>query len=79
VERPRRVDVGLLSEMEIQPFIFGKQNGITALIVPSKQGLAAAVGDRLLSVLRPLGSGNGGVEWRVGPHAVLMPYFFASA
>jgi hypothetical protein len=35
--------VSLGSELEIQTSVFDKKNGITALMVPSKQGLAAAI------------------------------------
>jgi len=43
VQRPRHMGVSLSSELEIQMSILGKKNGITAPIVPSKQGLAAAI------------------------------------
>jgi hypothetical protein len=47
--------VSLFSELEIQTSVFGKKNGITAPIVPSKQGLAAAVAG---SCVRQRGSGR---------------------
>jgi len=43
VQRPRHLGPSLSGELEIQTSVFGKRNGITALIVPSKQGLAAAI------------------------------------